>query len=321
MDPHGYGRPHSKTDYSWAGSDSQVNHNTFTDTSSIDDNQEAQFEAQFSRDHGIGGWIDPRESQPVIHPNVSSVATSHVDPEHSLPYLSSRSFKHTNEPQKPSSSNLTVGSATNSRQHDTEQIRCNWQGCAHLFATRGALKRHIEFYHIRPASFACPHAECDKIFNRESNLGEHLRGVHHEQNGRGSHQGSNNGWNAYNAQGKGVHSSRPLETPHSLAEWRQQHHGRYPERHTENLGDLDGPIQDKHEGLIKTGGEAIQGRPSSPGLEDHCIQRFHESRLETDNAPSSEKHLGMHLQDKSIGRSMETDFTLLPKKQPLCDRD
>lgn len=94
MDPHGYGRPHSKTDYSWAGSDSQVNHNTFTDTSSIDDNQEAQFEAQFSRDHGIGGWIDPRESQPVIHPNVSSVATSHVDPEHSLPYLSSRSFKH-----------------------------------------------------------------------------------------------------------------------------------------------------------------------------------------------------------------------------------
>ncbi|KAJ5889903.1 hypothetical protein N7504_010713 [Penicillium tannophilum] len=99
-----------------------------------------------------------------------------------------------------------------------------------------------------------------------------------------------------------------MATAHSPAEW----------EHNVFQGDLDEPIQDNKERPTTTGGEAIHGEPTSSGLKDHYMQRLHESRSrsETHNPSSSETHSGMHLQDSSIGRLMETNFTLLPKSSP-----
>ncbi|CAG8906600.1 unnamed protein product [Penicillium egyptiacum] len=55
-------------------------------------------------------------------------------------------------------------------------LKCSWKECTSAFSTKGSLARHIRWLHVNPSSFLCPF--CDKCFNREDNLEDHLSKYH-----------------------------------------------------------------------------------------------------------------------------------------------
>ncbi|KAE8352673.1 hypothetical protein BDV28DRAFT_122211 [Aspergillus coremiiformis] len=70
----------------------------------------------------------------------------------------------------------------NANPRSSRPFRCGWKLCRYtgVFGRKEELMRHIETIHVSPGSYHCPAESCQRVFNRNDKVQEHVRRVHRD---------------------------------------------------------------------------------------------------------------------------------------------
>ncbi|KAK7890273.1 hypothetical protein LTR67_008158 [Exophiala xenobiotica] len=71
----------------------------------------------------------------------------------------------------------STSTSTTTPQPKGKTLRCHWEGCDKAFDRQARLKEHLRS-HTNERPFTCPYSDCDKAFLRDSHLKHHVKSAH-----------------------------------------------------------------------------------------------------------------------------------------------